>query len=106
MVKYDEICFISYLAWDTDLVERNGKRDATANPIRNFILCGRKYMVTSVQNLFPRPGHNVGFAITEPSSSLNGLFTKGGLKGMLKGKYYPSVDSILSFGGAFADRFL
>lgn len=61
-------------------------------------------MRTAINNTFPMECRNVYFTKTEPSSVLNGWFTKDGLKAILEGKDYLDVDSVFPFVESFADR--
>lgn len=52
----------------------------------------------------PATGLRVNFSRKERSSSMNGLFIKDVIRGIIEGKYYRTVDVVLPLVDAFSDR--
>lgn len=61
-------------------------------------------MLSAIEQNFRAPGLHVDFSKYGDSTQLNGLFTKDGLRGMLEGKDYRSVDMVFPFVAAFIYR--
>lgn len=71
---------------------------------RSKLLMATNAILADIQKNYPAPGLQVDFSKKEASVQLNGFFMKEGIKGMLEGKNYRSVDMVFPFISAFIDR--
>ncbi len=64
------------------------------------------HFLREVDQNFRVSGPKINFECSGKSPSLNGLFTDDGIIGMLEGKHYKQIETLLPFLGAICDRFI
>ena len=106
--KLLKTCMVQMLNSNSMFTNPNDNRRGQKrySSMKTAILRGCNSLLAAIQNQYPLSGVNVDFSKKEASTSLNGLFTADGLKGMLEAKEYRAIDYVFPFVAAFVDRAL
>lgn len=99
VLKFVKTCMIQYVS-SNDLYTKHsgrGKRPRMFSSIRTSVLRGCNTALAEFQKYYVMPGVKVDFSKHEGSSQLNGIFVQDGLRGMLEGKDYRTLDMSFPF---------
>lgn len=101
-------CLMDYVACSDNVNMKFGdrRRQKRLGSQRVPILKALNGILATIERKYFAPGLHVDFSKKEKSSTLNGLFGNDGLRGMLEGKNYRSVDLVFPFLMGFLDRVL
>ena len=106
--KLLKVCMIQYMS-SAELYTKNpgrGKRPRLFSSIRTSVLRGCNTVLAEFQKYYVMPGVKVDFSKHEGSSQLNGIFVQDGLRGMLEGKDYRTLDMFFPFIFGYVDSWL
>ena len=106
MSKMLKICFATYITSEKLIVHPGTKQQKSGAQMKTSILRGCNSLLAAFQASHPIPGIQLDFAKKEGSSTLNGLFTEDGVKGMLEGKHWKGIDFAFPFVAANVDRWI
>lgn len=103
-----KFCLILYLSSKLLSTKQSGrgKKPRVFNSIKTAVLRGCNTVLAEFQKYYVPPGLRVDFSKHEGSSQLNGIFVQDGLRGMLEGKDYRTLDCFFPFIFAYVDSWL
>lgn len=103
--KLLKICII-YRLQSEELFTRTGSTNNTPRKFKAVqlsILRGINSLLATLERDYFVPGLTIDFSTSELGQQLNGLFLEHGLRGMLEGRHFKSLDMVFPFIGAFID---
>lgn len=104
--SYIKECIIAYLS-SKYFLSYPGSKYGKQKPFRSYrmaILCSSNYFMAVIESHLQPPVLNIDLSKHEISSKMNGLLLTDGIRGMIDGKEYYSMDMDLPFVPEFTER--
>ena len=103
--KLIKTCAMKRLESSTLFTKEKDSADSKPySAIRHSILAGANSVLSAIERDSPESNFHIDFSMNEVTSTLNGIFTKDGMRGMLEGKDYRNLDKVFPFIGGYMDR--
>lgn len=103
--KLLKICIIHRLQSNNLFTSAGSTRNQskTFKSVHLSILRGVNSLLATIEKDYFVPGLTIDFSTSEIGQQLNGLFLEQGLRGMLEGRHFKSLDMVFPIVGAFID---
>jgi len=101
-------CFLEFLQSNQVMTWPNGtrKQKKVLSSQRSNVLKAANAILAEIEKKYPATGIHVDFSKKEKTAQLNGFFLRDGVRGMLEGKNFRSIDLVFPFIASFIDRAL